>query len=64
VERSDLESYAVKLSLLHASHPEPGDSLQASFDAMYGRLLEDLSPLERCYLIDEVALPYRLVSMR
>ena len=54
VARSNLERYAVKLCALYAAHPEQGASVRASFDAMYGRLLEDLSPVERGCIIDEV----------
>jgi tetratricopeptide (TPR) repeat protein len=54
VARSNLERYAVKLCALYAAHPEQDASVRASFDAMYGRLLEDLSPVERGRIIDEV----------
>jgi hypothetical protein len=66
VDQSTLEQYAVNLCFLCASHQSPGDLLLASFDAMYSRLLEDLSPVERGSIIDEVcaSLPVGVAAVQ
>jgi Flp pilus assembly protein TadD len=66
VDQSILEQHAVNLCLLCASHQSPGDLLLASFDAMYRRLLEDLSPVERGSIIDEVcaSLPVGVAAVQ
>jgi Tfp pilus assembly protein PilF len=65
VARSNLERYAVQLCALYAAHAEPNASVRASFDAMYSRLLEDLSPIERGRIIDEVcaSLPVGIAAV-